>query len=77
MKITEFKDWYEQAQPREVAVYHRGYLPCDRAVATSGLSACNDLADHAWMLAKNGRVELVQRKLGAFDYEYLAIRNKR
>lgn len=57
------------------AVYHRGYLPKDRALQTLDLIA-SVLYGHTIA----GHIQLVQRRLGFKEYEYIAIRatsNKR
>ena len=53
-------------QPGEKIVYWRGYLAKQLDEAGEGAGA-------AYAQHKNGRAHLVQRRLGEFDYEYIAI----
>ena len=66
--------------PREMFVYHCGYLPLDRIPPPKG-SAENPLvqiASTAWQLYEDGKILLVQRKIGlakdpTFTYDYIAV----
>jgi len=74
-----FCRWVGQADPGDVIEYHRGHLAVDRARETSPLDAATRrelgrTADRALRLAAEGRVVLVQRRLGQDGFSYLAIK---
>jgi hypothetical protein len=78
--ITEiaFCAWLSQAGPRDVLEYHRGFLVVDltpfggpmNSEARLGLSRTSA---RAYDLAERGFVHLVQRRLAADSFSYLAI----
>ena len=75
-----FLAWLEQAHPGEVLVYHRGLLAHDRArsdLAETERRQIARIADAAFAAAEEGRVHLVQRRHGPFDFSYLAIKGGR
>jgi hypothetical protein len=73
-----FWSWLARSAPGAVLEYHRGLLILDRSPA-SDLSederrTVATLADAAFQAAEEGRVHLAQRRNGAFDFSYLAIK---
>ena len=73
-----FSRWLERACAGEQFEYHRGLLVRDRSPA-SELSegdrrALAEVADAVFRAAEGGRVHLVQRRHGPFDFSYLAIK---
>ena len=73
-----FWSWLARSEPGAALEYHRGLLILDRSPA-SELSederrVVARLADAALQAAEEGRVHLVQRRNGAFDFSYLAIK---
>lgn len=74
-------DWLADATTGSSTVYHRGFLIYDRSETASRLPAKQRaelliLADFAWQMAKKGRLQLLQRKLGVDRYEYIAVKAK-
>ena len=74
-----FCRWVGRADPGDVVEYHRGHLAVDRARETSRLDAAERrelgrTADRALRLAAEGRLVLVQRRLGPDGFSYLAIK---
>jgi len=81
ISLTGFNRWLLRAQPGQQLEYHRGMLIRDRSPA-SGMSdeqrrALARIADTALQTAEDGLVHLVQRRIGPFDFSYLAIRAAR
>lgn len=88
--IGKFRFWLScQIAGRPLSfTYHYGFLPLDRGQwlwgAAAGIEnagaryvACpevEDMAALAWAAHERGEVELVQRRLGAERFEYIAIR---
>jgi hypothetical protein len=73
-----FWSWLARAEPGAALEYHRGLLVVDRS---SGSELSNEerrtvarLADAALQAAEEGRVHLVQRRNGDFDFSYVAIK---
>jgi hypothetical protein len=58
---------FESARPGQSIVYHTGYLPLSRRAIE-----VDRVAIYAMSLQANGRADLFQRRLGAFEFEYLA-----
>jgi hypothetical protein len=58
---------------KSALVYHEGHLMFDRIVGMDA-HAIKVVADAAWDNYIAGRCLLVQRKIGANHYEYLAIK---
>lgn len=70
--------WIAQAEPGDAIEYHRGALALDRLRGMSRLAPAecerlDRLADRAFAAAEHGLVHLVQRRLGADHFSYLAI----
>jgi hypothetical protein len=75
----EFCGWLAVAMPGSATVYHRGHLGRDRCRSTTALSERNrqalvTLARQALLAAEDGRVHLLQRRHGAGDYSYIAVK---
>ena len=70
--------WLQQARAGDVFEYHRGLLTADRTAFgqvadEAAQKALDRLADHAWHLAADGRVHLLQRRLAPGSFSYLAV----
>lgn len=84
LTITE-KDlcaWLGRAMPGECIEYHRGHLLIDRSRKHGPFSEkdrreLSAVADRALGLAEEGRLCLVQQRLGEHDYSYLAVITRR
>ena len=79
---TTFCAWLSQAAPGETIEYHRGILCLDRgdsdlAPRTVRNRTLNLLADRAYVLAERGFVHLVQRRVNADTFSYLAVARPR
>jgi hypothetical protein len=78
MQVGAFRAWLERADPGASLEYHRGFLICDRGpesdLPEDRRSALARVADAALNAAERGRVHLVQRRISAFDFSYLAIK---
>ena len=78
MKILESPEdlatWISSAQPGSICTYFRGLLMRERAFHDPALPVPPDLlnARKMWALYVAGRVTLVQKKIGEFDYLYQA-----
>ena len=64
--------WVTHAIPGDAFTYYRGDLACARARREEHLEA----ASVAYSLYRRGLVELVQKRHGDADYEYIAQRRK-
>jgi hypothetical protein len=78
LTAARFWLWLARSVPGVALEYHRGFLVLDRSPA-SELSneerrMVARLADAALHAAEEGRVHLVQRRNGAFDFSYVAIK---
>ena len=74
----ELRAWLRQARAGDAFEYHRGLLTVDRTAVGQLASeaariALGRLADLAWHLAAEGRVDLVQRRLAPGAFSYLAV----
>jgi hypothetical protein len=74
--------WLAQAKAGDALEYHRGFLVIDRAAIGlhRDIAARRELirtSDRAMRLAADGLVHLVQRRLGAERFSYLAIARPR
>ena len=70
--------WVAQAAPGEALEYHRGFLGLDRSVMGRLMSyesrvKLGRASDRAWLLAEQGLLHLVQRRLGPDSFSYIAI----
>src|SRR5690348_16372930 len=73
---VDLESWVRTAAPGQAALYHEGFLANDRqANSLKDLKAMqvNALALMADKLATNGFVHLVQRRIDAEHYQYIAI----
>lgn len=78
----ELCGWVSQAEPGEVVEYHRGFLGIDRTPVGRPMSTEDRLhliamAERAMRLAEQGLIHLVQRRLGADTFSYLAVARSR
>lgn len=79
--ITSEEDlcaWVSQAEPGEAIEYHRGFLCIDRCGADRfgapiDAATLNRIASRALALAEAGFVHLIQRRIEAETFSYLAI----
>ena len=75
---VSFAYWLKGANRRERAVYYRGFLMRDREILVhNGVTADRfppkiKTALMAWKAHLNGTVKLTQKKIGPFEYEYIA-----
>ncbi len=73
-----FRAWIARSERGASLEYHRGLLIFDRSpaseLAEEERRVVARLADAALRAADEGRVHLVQRRNGAFDFSYLAIK---
>lgn len=79
MIVSDITVWVESAAPGESLTYHQGLLGIDRAPGSSSLpdahrTTLDRIAGHAMALAEDGRVLLVQRRLGIDRIAYLAVK---
>ena len=70
--------WVSLAEPGEAIEYHRGFLCIDRSgVDRFGVpvetTTLNQIAERAYALAEAGFVHLIQRRVEAETFRYLAI----
>jgi hypothetical protein len=76
-----FSGWLERARAGEQLEYHRGLLIWDRSPASDladhDRRTLAEMADAVFQAAEDGRVHLVQRRRGPFDFSYLAIKTCR
>jgi hypothetical protein len=73
-----FRTWCARARPGDRLEYYRGYLATDRIKGTSSLTEAERrkltaMADHAFALADQGKLYLLQRRHGDVDYSYWAV----
>ena len=74
--------WLGAAGPGDAIVYHRGALARQLCPLVGGLLperriALARLANRAWKLAEAGLADLVQRRCGFEDFEYLLVARRR
>jgi hypothetical protein len=78
LTAARFGSWLACYEPGAVLEYHRGYLIFDRSpvskLSENERRLVAKLADAALQAAAEGRVHLVQRRNGDFDFSYLAIK---
>ncbi len=82
MDEIAFAAWVAQAEPGAVLVYHRGFLVVDADNALVGISpeacrALRHLRAAAFRAAEQGLVHLVQQRLAADRFAYIAIARPR
>ena len=79
--ITSEEDlcaWVSQAEPGEAIEYHRGFLCIDRCGADRfgapiDATSLNQIASRALALAEAGFVHLIQQRIEAETFSYLAV----
>lgn len=64
---------YIRMQPGEVHIYHTGMLAMDRGKTGKGAEVA-DRAVAAYRAYQSGLVHLVQKRLGPYKYQYMAVR---
>lgn len=69
-KYKSFRLFLDEATVNEKHVYHVGYLPIDKK-NNDILTKTND---KIWEAYHRGLIDLMQRKLDEFQYEYIAVR---
>jgi hypothetical protein len=84
LRISEIElcGWLSQAEPGEAIEYHRGFLGIDRTPLGQPMSPEDRghlirIAERAMRLAEQGLLHLVQRRLGADTFSYLAVARSR
>jgi hypothetical protein len=79
--LASFNRWLLRALPGQQLEYHRGFLIWDRSPASSltedDRRTLARVADAALQAAADGLVHLAQRRVGEFDFSYLAIKAAR
>jgi hypothetical protein len=80
LSITEeaFCSWLGKAMPGDRIEYHRGHLLIDRSRKSGPFNEKDRrelaaVANRAFALAEEGRLCLIQRRLGEHDYSYQAV----
>jgi hypothetical protein len=79
MNDVDFCVWVADAKPGARIVYYTGHLSRDRLPHNDGYSEAvrrkiGELGNAAWMLGNENWVHLVQRRVMAGSWEYIAIR---
>ena len=78
ISTAAFRGWLARAEDSSWFEYHRGLLIWDRSPASeltnNDRRALAKIADAVFQAAEGGRVHLVQRRNGPFDFSYLAIK---
>jgi hypothetical protein len=73
-----FRSWLARSEPGAALEYHRGLLILDRSpgseLSEDERRTVAKVADAALGAAEHGLVHLVQRRNGAFDFSYVAIK---
>lgn len=69
-KFPTLKKFAENSQRGDTHVYHQGFLILDR----SKDNTANIIAEEALEYYQRGVVELVQKKISDFEYQYIAVR---
>jgi hypothetical protein len=78
ISLTAFRAWLAHAKSGERLEYYRGLLALDRFKGTSPLRdperrKLAAVADHAFALAGQGKLYLLQQRHGDADYSYWAV----
>ncbi|CAA7621590.1 conserved hypothetical protein [Candidatus Terasakiella magnetica] len=79
MTIPAFQSWFADAVPGDGLIYHQGLLGIDRTRGPSSLpesarSQLDRVAARALVLAEDGAVLLVQRRVAEDRIAYIAIK---
>lgn len=72
-----FEAWVKTAKPGAVCLYHTGVLANDRVEGSLAALRVHRLAETVTYWTQKGLVNMVQRRLGAERYEYLAARTSK
>jgi len=79
--VAEFRGWFARTGGCPWFEYHRGLLIWDRSpqseLPDDDRRMLGKIANAVFQAAEQGRVHLVQRRRGPFDFSYLAIRASR
>ena len=76
----DFSFWIDKSKKGDSAVYYKGFLMMDRQTyILAGGTSSNapeglKIARSIWAAFMAGLVDLVQRKNGDFNYDYIAIK---
>ena len=77
LTLGDLERFLSTAKAGDTIVYHRGYLALDRGAGSRFGDDAGEELDHIatalMAMAEAGRVHLVQRRHGAFDYTYCAV----
>lgn len=82
MRAIELCGWLSQAEAGEALEYYRGFLGVDRTPLGQPMSLKDRvdliaMAERAMRLAEQGLVHLVQRRVDAETFSYLAVARSR
>jgi len=72
--VGEFKRWSSEARPGEGVIYHVGQLMYDRQGSDQNANSINFMANEALAQAERSDVHLLQRRVAANHYEYIAVK---
>jgi hypothetical protein len=77
-----FCTWLGEAAVGDIIEYYRGFLAADLRAENTALTRADQLrlesvARRAQSAADRGLVDLAQRRIGFFDYQYIAILRRR
>lgn len=73
-RLDEFLRWLAKARKGQARIYHVGSLMYDRCRSTNSKYAEVDaIANAAWCAHEQGDMELSQRQVGQFRFEYRAV----
>jgi hypothetical protein len=79
--VEAFRIWLRQAKPGDRIEYHQGFLTVDRSptsrFADHERRILTKLASTVLKAADASQVHLLQRRHGAGDYSYIAVRARR
>jgi hypothetical protein len=76
-----FSYWLKTAKPGERVAYYNGFLMRDREVFVRGGGFVDNFPTQikaailAWRAYLDGAVMLIQKKRGAYEYQYIAIKS--
>jgi hypothetical protein len=77
LTLADLERFLSTAKAGDNIVYHRGYLAMDRGSGSRLGDDAGEELDHIatalMVMAEAGRVHLVQRRHGPYDYTYLAV----
>ena len=77
LSLCDLERFLSTAKAGDMIIYHRGYLALDRGAGSKLGDNAGEELDHIaaalMAMAEAGRVHLIQRRHGPFDYTYLAV----